>query len=121
MPDAKNKFMFVCEACEHFRDARNRSTEKDFGGCGKADCGSPFRGDAFRHYKGPLKDHLHAYCFMCGTDADAAVEVQGKYVGICNYHIPHLKTQVERKGGVVKEKFWRGEDKVIHARQSTGG
>jgi len=50
---------------------------------------------SFPEYKGPLTGQMINYCFVCGSEPSAAVEViadGGTRLGICETHLPMLDT-----------------------------
>jgi hypothetical protein len=93
----------VCAWCEHhWATLRDGTTP----GCQQTDCGGPLKGRAFPRYKGPRAD-LASYCFICGKDADMAVQIDGKgFIGCCDSHKTLMMETFKRKGGavVVKER-----------------
>jgi hypothetical protein len=65
----------------------------------------------FPMYKGIMEGKLHTFCFICGRDADAAVEIGGRLLGVCNRQGPNGETCVDklklilmRQGVVAKER-----------------
>jgi hypothetical protein len=96
----------VCATCRHYWQGVERRGGDLRGTCtAPSPCGSPIAGDAFTHYDGPIGDFT-ARCFVCGKDADNALEVVGKArrVGVCRQHIGlvmELQAQRESAGLVV--------------------
>jgi hypothetical protein len=73
-------------------------------------CGGPASGRGFPAYKGPMQDHLNTFCFICGKDASAGVEIGGRVLGACHNMGPNgqtcvdkLKLILERQRVIVKE------------------
>lgn len=94
----------VCAWCEHYWV---RLRDGGTPGCQQPDCGGPLSGKAFPRYKGP-RPHLASYCFVCGTEADMAVEFTGRgSVGCCTGHESLLRKMIARDGQsvVVKERL----------------
>lgn len=90
--------VFVCATCTKFW--RGQDTGKD--GClaaqhGKT-CGGPLIGLTYPEYHGPLTGCMTKFCFLCGAQSDAAVQVRDQgLVGVCKKHIPDLESYA-RKG-----------------------
>jgi len=82
----------VCSYCEHWYDAKDRG---DITSCGKR-CGGPASMMGFPEYKGHMKDKLNTFCFICGKEADAAVEIKGRMIGVCNNVNTDGKTCMEK-------------------------
>lgn len=99
---------FVCAWCEHLWRvfAQNEGKEAN---CGMK-CGGPMAHDVFPKYKGPLEGQLAKFCFVCGKDADAGVDIGGKgMIGVCSGHIPQLKEMLDTAPGKARP--------VVHERQ----
>jgi hypothetical protein len=83
----------VCAWCLHYWEAKGRAHGAPFA-CGAGGCGGPSQGRAFPRYSGP-RPHKASYCFICGRDADMAVEFHqpeaGGMVGCCKAHERMLK------------------------------
>jgi hypothetical protein len=93
-----NGMSAVCAWCEHHWSALKEGRTP---GCQQHDCGGPLKGLAFPRYKGP-RPHLASYCFICGTDADMAVEFTGRgSVGCCKGHESSLRKMIARDGQAV--------------------
>lgn len=69
----------VCAWCEHWYKSKDRGKTTM---CGKG-CGGPLSGKGFPLYKGPMNGMLHTFCFICGKEAQAAVEISGRMIGVC--------------------------------------
>lgn len=100
----------ICAWCEHYHTQASQHVNEKFR-CGKR-CGGPGADTpmAFPLYKGPMAGRLTAMCFVCGGDADAAVDVGGDgMVGVCEQHISLLRKMLARFGKKVNVK----ERKVV--------
>jgi len=99
----------VCAWCTHYWAAK---AQMPLGmcGCGRVDCGGPIAGRAFPQYSGPRANKA-AYCFVCGGEAQMAVEFHqegaGGMVGCCADHERVLKGLLadRRKKIVVRERL----------------
>jgi len=86
---------FVCAMCIKYwkgKDLRNRKNWPDFLRwnqlcSAEKPCGSPFAGDVFSEYEGPLTS-LERICFVCGKDSEYGVRVRNlvRVIGICEKH-----------------------------------
>lgn len=86
---------FVCAMCERFWEGKARraeglpSFEKHPNQICSSDrvCGSPFAGDVFSEYLGPLTD-MTKRCFVCGGKPKFGVRVRNlaRVVGVCEKH-----------------------------------
>ena len=96
----------VCSWCTHYWDARARDGKAVR--CSIAGCGGPGKGMAFPRYSGP-RSNLASYCFVCGAEAQMAVEFHGSgggMVGCCNEHEPLLRRILaNQKPLVVRERL----------------
>lgn len=96
---------FVCSACEHWHEARDRGLDV---ACNKK-CGGPMSGKGFPEYKGPYASSLSEYCFICGKKADASFNIENRLLGVCKTKGPSgtcldvLKQILQRSNIVVKE------------------
>ena len=95
----------VCAWCEHYWNAQDAGAVKGF--CNKPDCGGPLLMRAFPKYQGPMSTHLTRICYICGGDAEAAVEIHDQgMIGVCKQKgrgtadpcIEILKQQLNRPG-----------------------
>lgn len=77
----------VCAWCEHFHNGRRDGMVS----CGK-NCGGPSVGMSFPEYKGPMDGRFATFCFICGKEADSAIEIGGRMVGVCNRKGPGGET-----------------------------
>jgi hypothetical protein len=99
----------VCAWCLHYWEARGRAKGTPFA-CGAGGCGGPSQGRAFPRYNGP-RPNKASYCFICGRDADMAVEFHapdaGGMVGCCAAHERMLKMVLANRRAqlVVKERL----------------
>jgi len=94
----------ICAWCEHLHNARRGKVWT----CGRSDCGGPLVGRAFPDYKGPMEGRLSSFCFLCGESADAAVEINGGMLGVCNRKGPEGETCLDKF-----MRLLRREDNVI--------
>lgn len=97
----------VCAWCEHFWRVFEQNQGRE-AHCGM-DCGGPMSHRAFPLYKGPMKNKFLDFCFICGKEASAGADINGKgCVGICNDHVPQFKKMLNSKKGstppIVKER-----------------
>ena len=54
------------------------------------------QGMAFPEYEGPMEGHLTAFCYICGGEPDAMVEIHGRgAVGVCKERKRFGKTCME--------------------------
>jgi hypothetical protein len=85
----------VCAWCEHhWATLREGATP----GCQQVGCGGPGTGRAFPRYRGP-RPILATYCYICGQDADLAVEMGGQgAVGCCADHEALMRRMLSRDG-----------------------
>lgn len=94
----------VCAWCEHYYNVKDQHQTFN---CGKDKCGGPSRGKVFPEYKGPLKNKLAMFCFICGDDSDAVFNINSQgFLGVCKSHVDHLKKMVAHPGSpppVIKE------------------
>lgn len=97
----------VCAWCEHWHNAKDRGEEV---ACGRLNCGGPSVGKGFPAYKGIMEHGLHKFCFICNKEADAAIEIGGRMIGVCGNMGPSgetcmdkFKKIMERQSVVVKE------------------
>lgn len=76
----------VCAWCLKYWNAREHDKKAVAWRCQSSKpCGGPMQGMAFPEYEGPMQGRLASFCYICGADADAAVEIHGKgIVGVCN-------------------------------------
>lgn len=75
----------VCASCEKWWEGQ----DKGLPGCIAADgCGSPLAGGTFHEYQGPMTT-FDRWCFVCGADAEHAVEVanESRIIGVCAKHL----------------------------------
>lgn len=89
----------VCAWCERYWEAKARAEGHAFG-CGVGGCGGPGVGGAFHLYKGP-RPNKASYCYVCGAEADLAVEFHGAaggLVGCCKAHEQTLRIMLSRTG-----------------------
>lgn len=86
----------VCAWCEHYYNAKDKYQTFN---CGKGDCGGPSRGRVFPRYKGPMKNKMATFCFICGSDSDAAFDINNNgFLGVCSGHLEGLKKMVANPG-----------------------
>lgn len=79
---------FVCATCDHYWWGVEKGISECRAGFEDKTCCGPMGRKAYPEYKGPLGENLHAFCFICGHTADAAVEVMGEgFVGVCKAHV----------------------------------
>lgn len=84
----KDGYSFVCAHCVKLWKAK----ESSFDGCGSflingSECGGPLVGKVFPYYEGELKGYLVKFCFVCGEEPDAVLEVNNGFLGVCDEHI----------------------------------
>lgn len=55
-------------------------------------CGSPFAGDVFHEYDGPLVE-FESFCFVCGGQSTHGVRVRNlvRVIGVCDKHSTWIK------------------------------
>lgn len=90
----------VCAWCTRYWEARGRAHGTAFA-CGVGGCGGPGQGRAFPKYAGP-RPNKASYCFICGREADMAVEFhgqQGGMVGCCAKHERMLRMVLANRPG----------------------
>ena len=104
--ERKKGYAWVCSMCVKLHEARDQGHGE---GCmafitAKV-CGSPFRGQTFPLYEGPLTPpEMARSCFVCGNGAKRAVRPRGSnglYVGICGGCEGMLQTHLKAAEGVV--------------------
>jgi len=81
---------FVCAACTRWHDGVEKGV-KDHEGDQMCThfrvCFGPMSGGSFDYYNGPLSTSLVRFCYVCGNEADKAIEPQvpnGKRIGCCS-------------------------------------
>lgn len=95
--EVRNGLSFVCAMCEHWWRAKEERKERCVAAENGQDCGGPVVGMTFPQYKGPLdRSAWTEFCFMCGEDSMAAIEVNGslRMLGVCKRHaelVGHLR------------------------------
>jgi len=88
----------VCATCLSYWEARDRGLPEPR--ClAEDDCASPFGGDTFHEYQGPITD-FGCFCFVCGVDPSFLVRVvpcsprrlpvPDRKVGVCAKHATWL-------------------------------
>lgn len=93
----------ICAWCEHWHEAKAKRAKGEPVACAK-DCGGPSSLRAFPLYKGPYKNNLASICFVCGEDAEAAVEIGGGFLGVCGKHIQKVRDIMEQRKVTVVER-----------------
>lgn len=78
-------FGFACATCEHLQQS---SLAKP--ACGKLACSGPLRGKNFPCRVSDIK--LQYHCFVCGNIPDGCMEIEGKWIGVCEKHTEMLST-----------------------------
>lgn len=94
----ENGLSAVCAWCENFWRVfdQHRGEEAH---CGM-DCGGPASHMAFPKYRGPMEGRMLSFCFICGKDADAGVDIKGRgAIGVCEKHVPQLKRMLNSRVG----------------------
>ena len=92
MKELESGLTAVCAWCEYYHNAKENGAPS----CGIAGCGGPAVGKGFPKYKGIMENTLHTFCFICGRDADAGVEIMGSMLGVCNNKGVDRETCVEK-------------------------
>jgi hypothetical protein len=93
----------VCAWCEHWHDAKAKRNPTQQVACGK-DCGGPSSLRAFPLYKGPYSGNLGKICFVCGEDAEASVQIEDGFLGVCGKHIQTVRDIMEQRKVTVVER-----------------
>jgi hypothetical protein len=83
----------VCSWCEHWHTAKDNGSPL---GCERMKCGGPSVGRGFPAYKGPMEGTVHLFCFICGKDPHAIVEIGGRKLGVCGNIGPGGKACVDK-------------------------
>lgn len=96
MVEVRTGTSYVCAMCDKFWEGKeirakthaklNIVTEGQL--CtAKTGCGSPFAGDVFHEYSGPL-NRFDSVCFVCGDKAKFAIRVKNliRVMGVCEKH-----------------------------------
>lgn len=84
---------FVCAMCDHWWWSHGRGLAVCRAAVESRECSGPIGGLCYPEYSGPLKRNLVRFCFRCGAQSIAAVEVFGKGMcGVCGEHMEMLET-----------------------------
>jgi len=101
----KSGLSAVCANCIHYWRAQQHVPEsRPVEGfkpieahCPFTDCCGPSFGKAFPRYDGPYKGKLATICYICGAEADAAIEMHGRgFIGVCDRHIEQFKSHLRK-------------------------
>lgn len=86
----------VCAWCDHYHNAVDRAEARGIEVVCGMDCGGPSVSRGFPAYKGIMEGQLATFCFICGRDADAGVEIGGRMLGVCNNMGPGNETCMDK-------------------------
>jgi len=92
---------FVCASCEHWHNAKSKKHKTVE--CGQ-NCGGPLVGMGFPKYKGPFENSLSKYCFICGRDSCASIEINNRFIGVCNNVGTEGKTCIDKLYSILSRK-----------------
>lgn len=113
MTEVATGISFVCAMCTKYWEGKSLRANgttlnivNDRQLCTATDgCGSPFAGDVFHEYVGPLV-RFDQLCFVCGEQAKKAVKVKNllRVIGVCDKHVEWFKAwkfEPKLKGQVI--------------------
>lgn len=98
----------VCATCQHYWEGREKGLP-DPKCTSSSLCGSPFIGDDFHEYSGPISDFTR-WCFVCGETAQYGLRARLKtrVVGICKEHLK-LAQEIKKDRGLTLDLISKGK------------
>jgi hypothetical protein len=100
----------VCAWCEHWHNGKGR---RGMASCDVAGCGGPSVMRSFPMYTGPRYSDLHSFCFICGKEAEACVEMNGRMLGVCNRMGPENETCMDKLRNMLKRRRVIAKETVV--------
>jgi hypothetical protein len=78
------KYFFACATCRHLQKSVLPQPA-----CGKQ-CSGPLTGKNYPFRQSEIA--LIHHCFVCGGEPQGCMEIEGKWIGICEQHIPMMSS-----------------------------